>query len=95
MIHIMVDILHITLVSDLDLALEVHGMAVMAALVGAEALAGVVMADSMILSSLHGVTAVTMAAFGADMVAFTEVITVDGAVMDTVAFGAADTIATV
>ena len=79
MIHIMVDILHITRVSDLDLALEVHGMAVMAALVGAEALAGVVMADSMILSSLHGAGVVSV---GAAMAAST--------VVTTAAFGAAD-----
>ena len=92
MIHIMVVILHIIQVSDSALALAAHGMA--AVLAGAVASVGADMADFMIHSSLHGDMVVTMAAFGVDMVAFTAVTTADGAVMDTVAFGAADTIAT-
>ena len=95
MIHITVVILHITQASDLALVLAALGMAaVMADLAGAVASVGAVMADFMIHSSLHGVmvdSVVNMAAFGADMAVTTE----DGAVMDTVAFGAADTIATV
>ena len=87
--------IHITQASDLALDLAAHGMAaVMAVLAGAVASVGAVTADFMIHSSLHGVmvdSVVTMAAFGADMAVTTE----DGAVMDTVAFGAADTIATV